>query len=67
MHGSIFLLFYRRGGSEPNTPTTDAAARAYFVVARQTYTAGAVTAQAYTAGAEREQTYHAGAVVTDHA
>lgn len=66
MHGSIFLLFYRRGGSFPSDETTDAAARAYCVVAKDTYASGAVTAQGYTAGAVREQTYHAGAVVTDN-
>lgn len=39
--------------------------RAYYVVARDTYTAGAITADSFHAGAVREQTFHAGAVVTE--
>ena len=61
MHGAIFLLLYRRGGRLAGAD--DAGARAYCVVAMDSYTAGALVAQAFHAGAVREQAYHAGAAV----
>lgn len=61
MHGAIFLLFYRRGGTLTETVTTDtSASRALCFKRIGSYVPGISRACGYSGGVARASEYHPG-------